>query len=130
MTSISASPHPSFVLSQPRLLLHAEGALLFIAALLLYARLGANAWVLLLLFFSFDVFMLGYLLNPRLGSWVYNLGHTLLVPLALSLLGFFANSEPVLAFALIWVAHIGFDRLMGYGLKYPTAFQDTHFQRV
>ena len=130
MTSSTATPHTSFTVSQPRLLLHAEGAVLFIAALMLYARLGANAWVLLLLFFSFDVFMLGYWLNPRLGSWVYNLGHTLLVPLALGLLGFFANAEPVLAFALIWLAHIGFDRLMGYGLKYPTAFQDTHLQRV
>ena len=36
----------------------------------------------------------------------------------------------LLAYALIWISHIGFDRLLGYGLKYPTQFRDTHLQHV
>ncbi|RKQ33951.1 DUF4260 family protein [Oceanobacillus halophilus] len=31
---------------------------------------------------------------------------------------------------LIWTAHIGMDRMIGFGLKYPTAFKDTHIQRI
>jgi len=33
-------------------------------------------------------------------------------------------------YALIWLAHIGIDRALGYGLKYPTFFRDTHLQHV
>ncbi len=32
--------------------------------------------------------------------------------------------------ALVWFAHIGFDRMVGYGLKYPTDFFDTHLRRT
>ena len=41
-----------------------------------------------------------------------------------------ADSETAAKVALIWLAHIGMDRLLGYGLKYPSAFKDTHLQRV
>ncbi|MCL4255515.1 MAG: DUF4260 family protein [Anaerolineae bacterium] len=117
-------------LSLSKLLLHAEGGAIFITACILYARIGANGWIFALLFFSFDIFMLGYLRNPQLGSLIYNIGHTEIVPLALILLASLLTIEPLTAFALIWLAHIGLDRLLGYGLKYPTHFKDSHLQRV
>lgn len=117
-------------LSLPKIMLRAEGGAIFIATCILYARLGANGWVFALLFFSFDIFMLGYLRNPQFGSLIYNIGHTEFVPLALILLASIFTIEPLLGFAFIWLGHIGFDRLMGYGLKYPIFFKDSHLQRL
>jgi hypothetical protein len=117
-------------LSMPNLVLRLEGFALLIAALILYAHLRFNGWVLLLLFFSLDVFMVGYLRNTRIGSLVYNMGHTEVAPIILALIGLALEQPVAVQFALIWLGHIGLDRLMGYGLKYPTVFQDTHLQRV
>ncbi len=83
-----------------------------------------------LLFLWPDLFMLGYLANARLGAALYNLAHTEAFPLLLGAAAVFEDWRKVLSFALIWLAHIGFDRLLGYGLKYPTFFKDTHLQRV
>ena len=73
--------------------------------------------------------MLGYLLNPKLGSRLYNLVHTEILPLALATSSFALHRSFLLAFTLIWLGHIGFDRALGYGLKYPTFFKDTYLQR-
>jgi uncharacterized membrane protein required for colicin V production len=74
--------------------------------------------------------MVGYARNPQLGSLIYNIGHTEAIPLAIGAIGLLINIEAVIGFALIWLGHIGLDRLLGYGLKYPTQFKDTHFQRL
>jgi hypothetical protein len=74
--------------------------------------------------------MLGYLANVRLGSTLYNFAHTYLNPAILLAIAFFADKPQLIPIALIWTAHIGFDRLLGFGLKYPTHFKDTHLQHV
>jgi hypothetical protein len=74
--------------------------------------------------------MLGYLRGPRLGARVYNLGHTWLLPGVLAALGILAGLSIALDVAVIWFGHIGVDRLLGYGLKLPTGFQDTHLGRI
>lgn len=74
--------------------------------------------------------MVLYLVNPKLGSRLYNLAHTEVLPAALALFSFVQHRTSLLALALIWLGHIGFDRALGYGLKYPTFFKDTHLQRV
>ena len=56
--------------------------------------------------------------------------HTLVLPVALGTAGVVSDSATAAGIALIWLAHIGIDRALGYGLKYPTAFKDTHLQRV
>ena len=38
--------------------------------------------------------------------------------------------DPLIQAGLIWLTHIGVDRLVGYGLKYPTDLKRTHLQRV
>jgi hypothetical protein len=112
------------------LLLRAEGAIVFGASLLLYAEIGAN-WVLfVVLVLAPDLSMLGYLMGVRFGTAVYNLVHALVVPLLLIALSIFYKQLWLLPYGLIWTAHIGVDRLLGFGLKYPTRFHDTHIQRL
>lgn len=116
--------------TRPALLLRIEEVALLIAALALYAHFHFSWWLFGLLFLAPDLFMLGYLVNPRIGSALYNLGHVLFVPLALFAAAYLAHWSLALAVAVIWVSHIAFDRLLGYGLKYPAHFKDTHLQHL
>jgi hypothetical protein len=95
-----------------------------------YRHLGASWLMFGLLFLVPDVSMVGYLLNPRAGAWTYNSVHTYVGPISLAVLGHFGNMPALLPICAIWFAHIGFDRVLGYGLKYETNFKDTHLGRV
>ncbi len=87
-------------------------------------------WLFAALFLAPDLCMLGYLKDAKLGSAIYNLVHTTAGPL-LPLGGALVFAAPgYIPYGLIWLAHIGFDRALGFGLKYPTVFQDTHLQHV
>lgn len=114
----------------PRTLVRLEGLVALVAAILLYSWQGGN-WVLLaVLFLAPDVSMVGYVAGPRLGSATYNLVHTYIAPAVMAGLGLATRHPWVTFMALILFAHIGVDRLLGYGLKYPGAFRDTHLQRL
>jgi hypothetical protein len=107
-----------------------EGAAIFLAATAFY-RAGHNPWWLFaVLFLAPDLFMLGYLLDAKRGAAVYNLVHTLTLPLLLLGTAFVFTAPRCIPYSLIWLAHIGIDRALGYGLKYPTFFKDTHLQHV
>jgi hypothetical protein len=119
------------MLTRPAWLLRLEGALMFLVCLVVYSHFHAGWLLFALLFFTPDLFMLGYLVGPGIGAAVYNLGHNSLLPLLLGAALYFSlATSSAIAYPLIWFAHIGFDRMLGYGLKYPTAFKDTHLQRV
>ncbi len=114
----------------PPVLLRAEGATLLALSMLLY-DLNEGSWLLfVLLFLVPDVSMLGYLVGSRVGATSYNLFHTYAAPGLLTALGLLSQSPPVVSVALVWFAHIGFDRMVGFGLKYPTGFFDTHLHRL
>ena len=114
----------------PRTLLHLEGLAVLVGSLALYFHAGYG-WLLLgLLFLAPDLSMLGYLGGSRTGALTYDLVHTYVGPLALGLVGVLGDLDLATQLALIWLAHIGLDRLLGYGLKYPTGFKDTHLGRV
>jgi hypothetical protein len=118
------------MLTRPSLLLHLEEALLLLLTVFAYHHLHYS-WILFaILFLTPDLFMLGYLLNPRVGAATYNLVHTLTLPLTLLLAAYIQHWPLTVAIALIWTAHIAVDRLLGYGLKYPTSFKDTHLQHI
>ena len=118
------------MLTKPAVLLRMEGVALLAASLFLYRQIHASWLLFAILFLSPDLFMLGYLFNPRVGAAVYNFVHTLFAP-AILLGVFYISAQPdLLPYSMIWIAHIGFDRMQGYGLKYPTFFKDTHLQRV
>jgi hypothetical protein len=109
-----------------RQLLQAEGATVLALSLWSYADLG-HGWLLFAaLFFVPDVAMLGYLRDKRTGAHSYNLAHTYVASAALIAAGHLFAAPAAIAFGLVWTAHIGFDRLMGYGLKYPRSFHATH----
>ena len=114
----------------PSGLLRVEGAGLFIGAIVLYFYADYPWWLLLVLALAPDLSMLGYLAGPRVGAAAYDSVHTTLLPIALGVVGVLAESEVATQLALIWLAHIGADRALGYGLKYPTHFKDTHLQRI
>jgi Domain of unknown function (DUF4260) len=114
----------------PRWLLRVEGLALFVAAVVLYFHVDGPWWLLLVLALAPDLSMVGYAAGPRVGAAAYDAAHTTVLPLALGLVGVLAESDLAVQLALIWLAHIGADRALGYGLKYPTHFKDTHLQRV
>jgi uncharacterized SAM-binding protein YcdF (DUF218 family) len=118
------------MLTRPAILLRIEEAVLLAAAAFAYQRLHYSWLLFALLILAPDLFMAGYLLNTRLGAATYNLAHTLSLPLVLLLIGYLRQSHLYPALALIWVTHIALDRLLGYGLKYPTSFNDTHLQHI
>lgn len=103
---------------------------MLVLALLLYWKVSGSWLLLIVLILAPDLFMLGYLRGPRLGGAVYNLGHTWLLPGMLGAAGILGSIALLVQLALIWFGHIGVDRLLGYGLKLPTAFQDTHLGRI
>ena len=118
------------MLFRPSFLLHIEEIALLLLTLFAFQHLHASWLLFVILFLTPDLFMLGYLLSTRIGAATYNLAHTLTLPLALLLASYIQHWNPGSALALIWVAHIAFDRLLGYGLKYPTFFNDTHLQHI
>jgi hypothetical protein len=121
----SAAEH-GFVTGRVRLLLRLEGFAAFAAALAVYWR-NDYSWAAFAVFFlAPDLLMLAYLAGPRAGALGYNLVHTYVLPVALVCFSFFGGAPIAAAGGLIWIAHIGFDRALGFGLKYQTAFGDTH----
>ena len=101
-----------------------------VASVALYFHLGYPWWLLLLLALAPDLSMVGYAAGPAVGALAYDIAHTYALPVALALVGVLADADPAVQIGLVWAAHIGVDRAIGYGLKYPTGFQDTHLQRV
>ncbi len=115
-----------FVQGGPLILLRLEGATVFVAAILLYAHLGLTWWVFVALILVPDISMLGYLANARIGADSYNAVHTVTAPIVLLGGTLLLGSPLTMSLGAIWLAHVGLDRMLGYGLKYATGFRDTH----
>ncbi|MEJ0092121.1 MAG: DUF4260 domain-containing protein [Methylocella sp.] len=119
----------NFVNGAPRLLLRAEGLAVAVASIAAFGRIDGSWLLFATLILAPDLSMLVYLAGPRLGAAAYNAVHIYLGPLAL-LGGAAALASPTgIAIALIWSAHIGIDRALGY-VKYGDAFTSTHLGRI
>lgn len=114
----------------PSRLLRVEGLAIAIGALVLYFRFDYGWLLLMLLILAPDLSMIGYAGGPVAGAVTYDIVHTYTLPVALGVVGVVGDLGTSIQIALIWIAHIGVDRFLGYGLKYPTGFKDTHLQRV
>jgi lysylphosphatidylglycerol synthetase-like protein (DUF2156 family) len=112
------------------LLQRLEGLILLLVALALYTQLGQSWWLFLILLLAPDLFMLGYLAGPKVGAMIYNLGHLLLWPVLLIGIGFLVANSLLTGLGAIWLAHLGLDRVLGYGFKLPTGFKNTHLGRI
>jgi hypothetical protein len=111
-------------------LLRLEGLALLAGMTALYALWAGPWWLYAVLFFAPDASFVAYLAGPKIGAWAYNTVHSTIIPLALLTIGFGFAPPLVLSVALIWLAHIGFDRALGYGLKYSAGFGFTHLGRI
>jgi hypothetical protein len=118
------------VIGAPLVLLRLEGLGLFALAIVLYSHSGAAWWLFPVLFLVPDVSFAGYLGGPRIGAVVYNAAHTTLGPIVLAGFGVSLGQALPITLALVWAAHIGFDRMLGYGLKYAAGFGSTHLGRI
>jgi hypothetical protein len=114
----------------PRRLLQAEGVAVFAAALALYIDADFSILALALLFLAPDLAFIAFLIDPRAGAIVYDLVHVEVWPVLLGAYGALAGEQLAVQIALIWLAHLGLDRAVGYGLRYPDAPGESHLDRV
>jgi len=115
-----------------RTLLRLEGLALLLAAVAYYAQTGSSWTLFAILFLAPDLSFAFYLFGARAGAAAYNAAHSTIGPIVLALASRAATGQTagLLPLALIWFAHVGFDRALGYGLKYASAFSDTHLGRI
>lgn len=117
------------IFQKPNVLLRLEGLAIFVLALALYWRLSFSWALFWSTVFLPDLALLGYLRNSKVGAVAYNVTHSKLLPSALVVAAIASKASGnalLLGLALVWFVHIGVDRLLGYGLKYPEGFKFTH----
>jgi uncharacterized protein DUF4260 len=118
------------MLNKPGILLRIEGFAVLVSSVIFYWAWDYG-WILFaILLLAPDISIAGYLIGPKVGASAYNLVHTLAVPLLLMAFSVLTMRLWFVPYGLIWTAHIAMDRVLGFGLKYPTNFKDTHLQRV
>lgn len=115
-----------FVKSWPKMLLQIEGACIFGSTIWAYSRLNQSWWTFVGLLFVPDLGMAGYLANTSAGAVLYNSVHTETPPILLLCTALARGNKAATGLALCWLAHIGLDRMLGYGLKYGSGFTHTH----
>ncbi|MCM3586732.1 DUF4260 domain-containing protein [Mesobacillus maritimus] len=111
-------------------LLHIEGLFVLILSLTVYANQEFSWFLFIVLLFLPDLSMVGYLFSNKVGAFLYNTFHTYSLAIIVLILGSMLQNETIIAVGFILTAHIGMDRMLGYGLKYPTDFKDTHLNRI
>ena len=123
-------PMPGMTTGTVRTWLRLEGAVAFAAGLALFGATGGNWLFLVPLLLLPDLSAAGYLVNPRVGAATYNLFHNWVPGIVTLGIGLWLASPAILIAAAILVAHVGMDRAVGYGMKLPGSFQDTHLGRM
>lgn len=113
-----------------RWVLRLEGLAVLIAALLAYSRFGSGWDAFALFFLVPDISFFGYLAGSRVGAVSYNMAHAYIGAIACLVTGFFFTVPILSSAGMIWCAHIGFDRALGYGLKYSAGFRLTHLGSI
>ena len=130
MADIANAETTGAVTGGVRTLLRLEGLTLFASMTLLYAVWGGSWWIYFILFLVPDLSFAAYLAGAKPGAIVYNAAHSYMAPVSLMVAGLALSSPLTLSIAMIWMAHIGIDRALGYGLKYSAGFGFTHLGRI
>ena len=130
MNETSAPQAAGAVTGGVNILLRLEGLTLFLGMILLYDVWGGSWLLFAVLFLVPDLSFLAYLADANTGAVVYNAAHSYLAPVALMTSGFAIGDPLTLSIAMIWLAHIGIDRALGYGLKYAAGFGFSHLGRI
>ncbi|GAB0169216.1 DUF4260 domain-containing protein [Lysinibacillus sp. CTST325] len=113
-----------------RKIISLEYLIAFLVSIYFYWYFEFSFLYFILLLLLPDITMLGYIVNTKIGALFYNIGHSLVVPAILLIIGFVTVSTPLLMASIIWLAHIFLDRTLGYGLKYDEDFTKTHLQQI
>lgn len=111
-------------------ILRLEGLCVLLGALFAYSKYGMGWSTFAIFFLAPDLSFLGYLAGARVGAMSYNLAHSYIGAIACLAIGIFVAAPTLLTAGTIWCAHIGFDRALGYGLKYSTGFGFTHLGKI
>lgn len=111
-------------------ILRVESAAIGLLGVVAFLTLGGSPLLLVPALLAPDLSALGYLAGPRVGAVTYNLVHNWALAVAFVLLAIFGDKLWPLQVAAILAAHVGFDRALGYGLKLPSSFKDTHLGRI
>jgi hypothetical protein len=126
MTDTEIGMPPSPVVT----LLRLEGLAAMGAAVAAYWQADGNWWIFAGLFFAPDLALIAFAAGKKAGAQIYNVMHTYTLPITLLAVGWFGSLAWLVPVALVWIAHIGMDRALGYGLKYPESFSHTHLGRA
>lgn len=116
--------------SLPRILLSLEGLTVFISSLVMYQYVGGNWWLFGALLLAPDLVFIIYMLDKSIGIIAYNLMHNYIFPVMLGVGAILSGWQFGIVLSIIWLAHIGMDRTVGYGLKYQPGFKETHLNRA
>jgi hypothetical protein len=111
-------------------IIRVEELLLTVLSFYLFLTLAYAWWWFLILFLAPDLSMIGYLLGPKVGAWTYNLAHHKGIAVVLFVMGGVLQIPWLQLAGVILLGHSSFDRLLGYGLKYPDSFHHTHLGRI
>lgn len=111
-------------------LLRAEQLAIFATGAVIWLANGGPPLLLIPAWLAVDLSMVGYLARRRVGAVTYNAAHNLVGPLALIGLGWWTDTGWLILVGAALLTHVGLDRALGYGLKLPTDFRDTHLGRI
>lgn len=110
--------------------LRIEEFAMFVLSIFAFNLLHFAWWWYLILFLLPDIGFLGYLINTKIGALSYNLLHHKGVAILIYLLGFYLSNEYLKLTGIILFGHASFDRILGYGLKYFSSFNNTHLGKI
>jgi hypothetical protein len=127
---LQMEPSSGATVGTVRVMLRLEGLCVLVTALVAYSKLGFDWGTFTLFFLAPDVSLVAYLAGANTGAVAYNLAHSYIGAIACLAAGLLLASPVALGAGIIWCAHIGFDRALGYGLKYSTGFRFTHLGRI
>lgn len=112
------------------LIIRTEGLTAFLASLYFY-NYFAGSWLLFIaLFFAPDISLFGYLRDNKTGSVIYNSVHNYILAFVVIMSGIVMVNSNLTSIGLILSAHVGMDRFLGFGLKYPAGIKNTHIQKI
>jgi hypothetical protein len=112
------------------IIIRLEGATVLLLSLYFYQHIHANWLLFLLLILAPDLAILFYRFGQVAGPRAYNIAHNYVLAAALLYCGVAMKQQLALETGLILAAHIGADRALGFGLKYPKNFTETHIQKL
>lgn len=112
-------------------IVHAEYLFAAVLTAIFFVVIGRfDWWWLIVLFLVFDISMVGYLINDKIGAFTYNIGHSIIGPTILAAAYIFTDNQALFFITLLWLFHIFVDRALGYGMKHTKGFQHTHLGKI